>query len=118
MDHAHQFCAVERVGKGLHVQREVLGYRDVAKLDAALLGQHLPRNDVGMVFHFGENDGVPFLQVGSAPSVGDKVDRFGGAAGDDGTRGVEPFLEFRSARLVAFGGLACERVNRSVDVGV
>ena len=91
---------------------------NVAQFNASLFSQHLPRNDVRVVLHLGENDGVAFLQIGSSPSMSDEVDGFGRAAGDDRLFGVEPLLEFGAAGFVALGRLTGEGVNRTVDVGV
>ena len=106
------------MGERFHVEGEIRHHRDVAQLNASLLSQHLPGNDVRVVFHFREDDRVAFLQVGSTPGVGDEVDGFGRAAGDDDLLGVEALLEFRAAGFVAFGGFACEGVDCTVHVGI
>ena len=71
-----------------------------------------------MVFHLRQNNRIPLLEVGTSPSVGDKVDRFGGTAGDDDALRVVTLLQFGSAGLVALGGLTGQRVDGSVDIGV
>ena len=50
---------------------------------AALLGQHVPGDDVGVVLHFGEHDDIAGVQVGPPPGVGHQVEAFGGVLGED-----------------------------------
>ena len=102
----------------LHVEREIGHHGHITQLNAALFGQHLPRDDVRVMFHFRENDGVAFVEVGSSPSVGHEVDGFGGAAGDDHLVRVEALLEFGAAGFVAFRRFPGEGVNGPVNVGV
>ena len=60
--------AVEQRVEVREVEAEVGGERDPAQLDAAFGGEHLPRNDVGVVLHVREHDRVAGLQVGRAPT--------------------------------------------------
>ena len=48
---------------------------DPTQLDAPLLGQHQPRDDVGVVLHVGEQHDVAGAQVRPGPGGGDQVDR-------------------------------------------
>ena len=66
---------VKGMAEGLHVQREVLGNRNVAQFNAALFNQHLPRHNVRMVLHFSEKNGIAFLQICSSPSMSHEVDK-------------------------------------------
>ena len=118
VDHTDEFCALQGVVEGIHVEREMLGDGHIAKFNASLLGQHLPGNNVGVVLHFRQNDGVAFLEVCTAPRMSDEVDGLGGSAGDDDLVRIEALLEFAAAGLVPLGGFTCEGVNRTVDIGV
>ena len=71
-----------------------------------------------MVFHFRQDNGVSFLQVRTAPAVGDEVDAFRGAAGDDDPFGVVAFFQLGSAGFVALCCFTGQRVNRTVNVGI
>ncbi len=118
MDNTNEFGTVKGMGEGLHVQREVLGDRNIAQFNTSLFSQHLPWHNVRMVLHFSQENGIALLQISSAPSMSHEVDGFRGAAGDDGFGSVEPLLEFGPTGFVALGCLTGERVNRSVNVGV
>ena len=65
-------------GRGCHPPA-----RPRAHLSALLLAHHLPRNDVGVVFHPGHQHGVSGTEVGAAPGLRDKVDRIGGPRCED-----------------------------------
>ena len=52
--------------------------RNGAKPGSSCLGQHLPRHDVGVMFHGGEDDQVAGADVRAAPGLGHQVDRLGG----------------------------------------
>ena len=54
-----------------------------AQLDAGLLGQHEPGDDVGVVLHLGEHDGVAGAEVGLAPGLGHQVQALGDVLGED-----------------------------------
>ena len=71
-----------------------------------------------MVFHLGQDNGVPLHEVRPSPRMSDEVDTLRRAACDDDLVRIEALLEFTSAGFVAFGRLPCKGVNRSVNVGV
>ena len=84
----------------------------------SLGGQHVPRDDVGVVFHLGEHDDVAVVEVGPAPRVGDEIDRLGGVLGEDdlvGTRRIDEAGDRVAAVFVGVGGLAGEPVRAAVD---
>ena len=88
----------------------------------ALLGQHQPGDQVGVVFHVGEQDGVTGTQVGPTPGGGHQVHRLGGVLGEDDLLGRvrcsdEP-ADGDAGRLVAAVGLLGDGVDAAVDVGV
>ena len=67
------------------VEREgaVVEDRDEAEPGAGAFGEELPRDEVGVVLHLGEQDHVAGPEEFSAPGVRDEVDALGGAAGED-----------------------------------
>jgi len=50
---------------------------------AGLLAEHLPGNDVGVMFHLGDEDLVIAADMLASPGLCHQVDRFGRIAGDD-----------------------------------
>ena len=61
----------------------VVGDRDELEIAVALLDEELPRDEVGVVLHLGQDDDVAAIDVAPAPRVGDEVDRLGRVAGED-----------------------------------
>ena len=113
--------AVEQLVEVGEVEPEVVGHRDPAQLDAALGGEHVPRDDVGVVLHVREHDGVAGAQVGAGPGVGDEVDRLGRVAGEHDLRrraGADERGDLAARELVGGGRLFGDRVHAAVDVGV
>ena len=90
-------------------------------LGAGALGDHLPRDDVGVVLEMGEQDLVAGLEVGPAPALGHEVDALGGAAHEDAAPGVLEAEELRDGTAGGFvggGGLLAQEMDATVDVGV
>ena len=74
-----------------------------------------------MVLHFGGEDFVAGVDVGSGPGVGDEVYALGGSADVDevfGGGGADEAGDFLAGFLVALGGLHAEGMDAAVDVGV
>ncbi len=94
---------------------------DVDELRAGAPGELLPRDEVGVVLQFGEQDFVAGLDVPVAPGGGDEVDGFGRAAREDDLgrlcRVDEPGGAFAGA-LVGGGGAVAQFVDAAVDVAV
>ena len=67
----------------VEAQDAVVGDRDELEVAVLLLDEELPRNEVGVVLHLGQDDRVAPADVPAAPRVGDEVDRLGGVAGED-----------------------------------
>ena len=90
------------------------------QVPVALLGQHLPGDEVGVVLQLGQDDGVGAPDVAAAPGVGDQVDRLGGVAGEDDlarARRADEVGDLRAGRLVGRGRLLGDGVDAAVDVG-
>ncbi|AEW73302.1 hypothetical protein EcWSU1_01864 [Enterobacter ludwigii] len=51
---------------------------DHPQLRTDTLTEHLPRHDIGMVLHLGDDDVIPRVDLRVAPAVGNKVDPLGG----------------------------------------
>ena len=95
--------------------------RDPAQLDAQLVVELVPGDDVGVVLELGEHDRVAGLEVGSAPRLGDEVERLGGVLGEHDLAGVrrpdEPG-DLGAGALEGGGGLLGDEVGAAVHVGV
>ena len=127
----------ERVEVG-EVEPALVGDRHPAQGRAGAAGQLLPRDEVGVVLHLGDDDLVagPEQRSGARPParrrpsaagggvgerVGDEVERLGGVLGEHHLVGPAPrrtAATCRRARLVGVGGLLGELVRAPVDRGV
>ena len=94
---------------------------DPAQLDPGLLGQHVPRDDVGVVLHLGQHDSVTGAQVGLAPGLGHQVEALGDVLGehDAPVRGrPDEAGHLAPGLLHQPGGLLGDGIDAPVDVGV
>ena len=116
-----QARAVEELAEIREVELIVGGHRDPTELDAALGGEHVPWNHVGVVFHVREHDRVARSQVRAGPRVHDEVDPLGRVPREDdlGLRpGSDETGDFAPRQLVGGRGLLRDRVHPAVDVRV
>ena len=58
---------VEQTVEVAEIELAIVGDGDPTDLEARLGGQHLPRDDVGVVLHDREHDGVAWAEVGPTP---------------------------------------------------
>ena len=102
-------------------QDPVVGDRDELEVGVLLLREQLPRDEVRVVLHLGQDDHVAPADVLAAPRVGDEVDRLGGVAREhDLVRVGDPDQPGRlRTRLLVFGRRPlADRVDPAMDVGV
>ena len=105
----------------LEQQFAALVHGDDAKPGAGLLADHLPGNDVGVMFHRGDDDLIARAKPRAAEGVGDEVDRFSRPAGIDDLAVVlcvDELANFLARLFVEIGRDLAERVHAAVDVGV
>ncbi|MNX93246.1 hypothetical protein D3C86_1254230 [compost metagenome] len=110
----------QQFGIGRHVQRAVVQDRRPFQHRALALAQQVPRHDVGVVLHLGDDDLVARLDA-QADAVGDQIDRLGPALGPDDVlaRGrVQEAGDDLARRLERLGRLVRQGVQTPVDVGV
>lgn len=113
------FFAEEREEGGV-VESAVVEDGDDLEGGSGALGEHLPRDDIGVVLEGGDDDFVSGAQSGGE-DVGDEVDAVGGAGGEDdfvGRGGVEVTRDGFAGGFVGGGGLLGEVVGAAMDVGV
>ena len=97
------------------------GDGEVAHDGAGAGGGKLPRHEVRVVLHLGEEDFVAGAKIGGAPRLRDEVDGFCGASGEDDlgrVGGVDKLGKAGAGMLVGLGGAHGKRVQAAVDVGV
>ena len=78
-DQAHP-PIVQQPRESLHVQLARIGDRCDAQFDAMRIAQHLPRHDVGVMLHLGDQHRLARLQHAAPIAMGDQVDRLGAVA--------------------------------------
>jgi len=116
-----QLRPVEQHIEVRQIERVVVGDTEVPKLDAALLLQHQPGHEVGVVLHLGEDDGIALVQVGASPRVGDEVDGLGDVLREHQParrRCTDERSDLASRLFVALGGLRRDLVHAAVHVRV
>ena len=89
--------------------------------DAAPLGKQLPRHNVGVMLHDGEDDLVALPHHLLAEGGGHQVDGFCGAPGKDNLLhlgGIDEAAHRLAGGLVQVGGLLREIVHAAVHVGI
>ena len=119
-DGEHRGAAGQEGVEGVEVKHAVVVAGDDAQGGAGALAEHLPRDDVGVVFEGGDEDLGARADAGGE-EVGGEVDRVGAAGGEDDLGGVgrvEVAGDGPAGLLVALGGEAGEVVGAAVDVGV
>ena len=105
------------------VHQELAGLVDGndAKDDTLFLAEHLPGNDIGVVFHVGNDNFVAWPETLFPERLGDYVYAVGGTASEDDLvviGGVEQALHLGAGTFVVLSGVLAEGVDTTVDVGV
>ena len=105
------------------VQQQVALVVDWDDLDADAfpLCQHLPRHDVGMVFHHGENHLVTLVEKSLSERERDEIDGLCGSPGEDDfvcAAGIDELPYPLPGGFMQVGGSLGEVVDAAVDVGV
>jgi len=115
-------CArAEVLPEALHVEPPVVAYPRDADSRSGLGSHHLPRHDVGVVLHLGQQDLVSCLEIGSPPACGDQVDALGAAANEDDllvALGVEELSDSPPRLLEGRRRALAQRVHAAVHVAV
>ena len=120
MDHADQLGpAGEQILERGQVELTVVEHRYVGELGPPVEAQLLPRDDVGVMLHFGQDDEIAGTDIGAAPRVGDQVDGRGGVGGEDRLLGgrPQPRRDPCAGALKQLSRLNGERVHATVDRG-
>ncbi len=103
-----------------HVQRTIFVQAHPFQDSAMALPQEMPRNDVGMMLHDGEDNLVARLNPGGERR-GDKVDAFRRPLGVYDIfcrRRVEECSDFLTRGLIGLGGLVRQGVNATMHIGI
>ena len=119
-DGHHAGARVEQLLVLFEEQLAAVVHGNHAQLGALFFAQHLPRHDVGVVLHGGDDDLVALFDVLAAPGTGDQVDAFGGAADEDqlvGGRGIQEMPGLDARLFVGRGGALAQFVHAAMDVG-
>lgn len=105
----------------LHHDLALIVDGDDANDGASLLGNHLPWDDIGVMFEHGNEDLVTGLQEFVAEGVSDEVDGFGGTADEDNFLAggsAEEVANFIAGLFVGIGGSGGEGMGGAMDIRI
>ena len=117
----HDLGPVDQPVEVGEVEVPVGAHRDPAELDADLVGELVPGDDVGVVLQLGDDHRVAGAEVGSPPRLGHEVERLGGVLGEHDlavAAGADEAGDLGPGALQRGGGLLRDEVGALVDVGV
>ena len=103
------------------IKLAVIRQPNPADFEVTFCSEHLPRHDVGVVFHVGEHNCVSCTQIGFPPREGDKVEALGSVLGkDDRFRNwcVNEAGNFCSGAFEVIVCFGSHTVRRTVNGGV
>ena len=116
------------LGLGAHLGKNFLGGElaglggvEVDELGAGLTADLLPRNQVGVVLHDGDDDLVARFEDRGRKALGDQVERLARVAGEDdlvGLGGADDVGDLLTHLCDGLGGLDGQRVQAAQGVGV
>ena len=116
------------LGLGTHLGKNLLGGElaglggvEVDELGAGLAADLLPRNQIGVVLHDGDDDLVTRFEHCGRKALGDQVERFARVAGEDdlvGVGGADEVGDLLAHLRDSLGGLDGQRVQAAQGVGV
>ncbi len=112
---------VEQPVELIHEELAVVVDGDHAQDRAGGVAEHLPRHDVGVVLHVGDENLVARPERRAAEAVGDEVDGLRRAAGEDGLAAherAEEDVDLVAGLLVEVRGALAQVVDAAVDVRV
>ena len=90
------------------------------QLDAGRIPQHLPRHQIGVMFHLGNHDRLAGLQERFRVAMGDEVDGLGRVADEDDllALGVQEGRRLVARGLIIIGGALAHPVQAAMHIGV
>ncbi len=122
MSKSHEFGPLfQQLTVDLELKASIFGKRYELKAEPKLLSQDVPRHEIGVVFHFSEQDAVTGAQIGPPPAAGYQVDGLSSIAREDKLTGGGSPHKIRhplSCGLIGRGRLFRERMYAAMDVGV
>ena len=123
MRQSHQpHLAIGKLGGQIfHVQFARIRHAADAQGVTAIIAQHLPRHDIGMVFQFGNQHRLIRAHHAAAPAMRDQIDRFCAVAGENHFPRIWRIDEARdrTARgLKSIGRHFGKPIGAAMDIGI
>ena len=111
----------EKAFVGFKVEASAVVHRNHADNDSLAFSQKLPRNDVAMMLHDGDNHFVTFLEKGFSETAGNEVKTLCGASREEHFcrgAGIDELPHALSCRFMQVGGLLREEMHPAMHIGV
>jgi hypothetical protein len=112
---------IDKFKQGVELDLALVVYRCHHEVGAGLFTNQLPGDDVGVVLQVCDEDLVARMQARAAKALGDQIDRFGSAAGqNDLSAGMRVYeiTDLVAGTFVRLGCTMAKRVDAAMDVGV
>ena len=104
-----------------HHQHTVIGHRDDTNGYASLCCLQLPRYDIAMMFHRGDDDFIALLHESLGKRRSHEIDTLGGATCENnlfGLRSIDELAHFFARSLMQFRCLLRQVMNATMHVGI
>ena len=111
----------QQAREALHVEFAAVGDSRNAKLDAVIVPQKLPGDDIVLVLHLRDHHRLTGLHDAAPIAVDNEVHRLGAVAGEDdlvARTGVHEARHGVARRLESLGGALAHPMRAAMDVGV
>ena len=114
-------AVTQKLFEGLHTEFALISDRCDFQHQSFFIAHHLPRHDVGMVFHLGDDNFVAGVERTPPMGCGNQIDRFGGVPGENDFLAafrIEKGLNLIARAFIGIGRAFAQIVSPAMHIGV